>query len=120
VVFISRHHEKNRRDLLDVAEVLAAELITVPGHVRFEGLQVPNVFGGNMDNCDFGSGSIVYMPVQTTGGLLSIGDGDVQGEGEVCLSGVETSLKGEVQIVLHKNTLISRRTRHAVRAGFCL
>jgi acetamidase/formamidase len=67
----------------------------------------PNVFGGNMDNRDLGAGSIVYLPVQTPGALLSIGDGHaVQGEGEVCLSAVETSLKGEVQVVLHKNTPI--------------
>ena len=67
----------------------------------------PNVFGGNMDNRDLGAGSIVYLPVHTSGALLSIGDGHaVQGEGEVCLSAVETSLKGEVQVVLHKNVAI--------------
>ena len=37
------------------------------------------------------------------GALLSFGDGHaVQGYGEVCLSAVEASLKGEVQVVLHK------------------
>jgi acetamidase/formamidase len=67
----------------------------------------PNVFGGNMDNRDLGPGSTLYLPVHTPGALLSIGDGHAaQGEGEVCLSAVETSLKGEVQIVLHKNTPI--------------
>lgn len=67
----------------------------------------PNVFGGNMDNRDLGAGSTVYLPVQTSGALLSIGDGHAaQGEGEVCLSAVETSLRGEVQIVLHKNAPI--------------
>src|SRR5205085_8076193 len=44
----------------------------------------PNVFGGNMDNRDLGAGSTVYLPVQTSGALLSIGDGHaVQGYGEV-------------------------------------
>jgi acetamidase/formamidase len=63
----------------------------------------PDVFGGNLDNRDLGAGSTLYLPVQTKGGLVSIGDGHaVQGEGEVCLSAVETSLKGEVQIILHK------------------
>jgi acetamidase/formamidase len=63
----------------------------------------PDVFGGNLDNRDLGAGSTLYLPVQTKGGLLSIGDGHaVQGEGEVCLSAVEASLKGEVQIILHK------------------
>ena len=63
----------------------------------------PGVFGGNLDNKDLGSGSIVYLPVHAAGALLSIGDGHaVQGYGEVCLSAVETSLKGEIQVILHK------------------
>jgi len=63
----------------------------------------PNVFGGNLDNRDLGAGSTLYLPVHVPGALLSIGDGHaVQGHGEVCLSAVETSLKGEVQVVLHK------------------
>ena len=67
----------------------------------------PNVFGGNMDNRDLGAGSTVFLPVHVSGALLSIGDGHAaQGEGEVCLSAVETSLKGEIQVILHKDTPI--------------
>ena len=45
----------------------------------------------------------MYLPVHVPGALLSIGDGHaVQGHGEVSLSAVETSLKGEIQVVLHK------------------
>ena len=63
----------------------------------------PNVFGGNLDNRDLGAGSTLYLPVHVSGALLSIGDGHaVQGYGEVCLSAVETSLRGEIQVVLHK------------------
>ena len=63
----------------------------------------PNVFGGNFDNPDLGAGSTLYLPVHAAGGLLSIGDGHaVQGYGEVSGSAVETSLKGEIQVVLHK------------------
>ena len=63
----------------------------------------PNVFGGNLDNRDLGAGSTLYLPVHVRGGLLSVGDGHaVQGYGEVALSAVETSLKGEIQVVLHK------------------
>lgn len=64
----------------------------------------PDVFGGNMDNSDLGAGSTVFLPVQARAGLLSIGDGHAaQGHGEVCVSAVETSLRGEVQVILHKN-----------------
>ena len=67
----------------------------------------PNVFGGNLDNPDLGTGSTLYLPVHVPGALLSIGDGHaVQGRGEVCLSAVETSLKGEIQVILHKGQLL--------------
>ena len=63
----------------------------------------PNIFGGNLDNRDLGAGSTLFLPVHVAGALLSFGDGHAaQGHGEVCLSAVETSLRGEVQIVLHK------------------
>jgi acetamidase/formamidase len=56
-----------------------------------------------MDNHDLGQGSTLYLPVQVSGGLLSVSDGHaVQGGGEVGLSAVETSLKGEIQVILHK------------------
>ena len=64
----------------------------------------PDVFGGNMDNRDLGAGSTLYLPVFNDGALLSIGDGHAaQGYGEVSGSAVETSLKGEIQVILHKN-----------------
>ncbi len=67
----------------------------------------PNVHGGNIDCKDLGAGSTLYLPVHVPGGLLSIGDGHAaQGHGEVCVSAVETSLKGEVQVVLHKGQRI--------------
>ena len=57
-----------------------------------------------MDNRDLGPGSIVYLPVHNQGALLSIGDGHaVQGYGEISGSAVETSLKGEIQVFLHKD-----------------
>ena len=67
----------------------------------------PNVFGGNMDNHDLQPGTNLFLPVHASGALISIGDGHaLQGEGEVSLSAVETSLKGEIQVVVHKNTPI--------------
>jgi acetamidase/formamidase len=49
----------------------------------------------------------LFLPVHVSGALLSIGDGHaVQGHGEVCVSAVEASLKGEVQVLLHKGQRI--------------
>lgn len=64
----------------------------------------PNFFGGNMDNRDLGPGSILYLPVHNPGALLSVGDGHAaQGYGEISGSAVETSLRGEIQVFLHKD-----------------
>ena len=64
----------------------------------------PSTFGGNMDNRDLIGGTTLYLPIFNSGALLSIGDGHAaQGYGEVCLSAIETSLKGEIQVILHKN-----------------
>jgi acetamidase/formamidase len=64
---------------------------------------IPGVHGGNMDNHDLVAGTSVFLPVHTPGALLSIGDGHAaQGNGEVGQSAIETSLKGEIQVVLHK------------------
>jgi len=63
----------------------------------------PGVFGGNMDNHDLQPGTSLYLPVHTKDALISVGDGHaVQGDGEVGMSAVETSLQGEIQVVLHK------------------
>jgi len=68
----------------------------------------PNVFGGNMDNQDLLPGTSLYLPVHAPGALISIGDGHAaQGGGEVTGGAVETSLKGEVQVVLHKGMRIT-------------
>ena len=71
--------------------------------------QQPNVFGGNMDNPDLVAGTTLYLPVFVPGALLSIGDGHAaQGHGEVGGSAIETSLKGEVQVVLHKGQTLKQ------------
>jgi acetamidase/formamidase len=68
----------------------------------------PNVFGGNMDNHDLLPGTSLYLPVHAPGALISIGDGHAaQGSGEVTVSAIETSLKGEIQVVLHKGMNIT-------------
>ena len=62
-----------------------------------------------MDNRDLVAGTTLYLPVFVPGALLSIGDGHAaQGYGEVCLSAIETSLKGEIQVILHKNKALKQ------------
>jgi len=83
----------------------------------------PNINGGNMDNHDLGAGSTLYLPVHVPGALLSLSDGHaVQGDGEVALSAVETSLKGEIQVIVHKGQRIgwprAETPTHYMTMGF--
>lgn len=65
----------------------------------------PSYFGGNMDNPQLGVGSTVYFPVSAEGALFWAGDGHaVQGNGEVCITAVESSLTGTFEFTLHKDT----------------
>ncbi len=55
-------------------------------------LLVPTMAGGNMDIPQLVAGSTLHLPAQVEGGLLSAGDPHaVQGDGEVCGTGAETS-----------------------------
>jgi acetamidase/formamidase len=70
---------------------------------------IPRAFGGNMDNTNLRPGAKLHLPVFNPGGLLSIGDGHaMQGDGEVCLTALETALSGMVRITLEKATGIER------------
>jgi acetamidase/formamidase len=71
-------------------------------HGRLSSVQ-PRAFGGNMDNKELGTGTTIYFPVFRPGALFSVGDGHaLQGDGEVCLSAIETALRGSFRFVLHK------------------
>ncbi|HEY4370331.1 MAG TPA: acetamidase/formamidase family protein [Burkholderiales bacterium] len=65
---------------------------------------VPREFGGNMDNKELIAGATLYLPVFNRGALFSVGDGHgVQGDGEVCLSALETSLSGRLRLTVRKD-----------------
>lgn len=65
--------------------------------------------GGNLDLKELTAGSTLYLPVRVPGGMVSFGDGHaVQGDGEVSLTALETSLRGTVEIVLHKDRTLAR------------
>jgi acetamidase/formamidase len=64
----------------------------------------PRAFGGNMDNKELGVGATVYFPVFVKGALFSAGDGHaLQGDGEVCLTAIETALTGTFDFILRKD-----------------
>lgn len=64
----------------------------------------PRKFGGNMDNKDLVSGTTLYLPVFNEGALFSAGDGHaVQGDGEVCITALETALAGTFRLTVRKD-----------------
>lgn len=64
----------------------------------------PAYNGGNLDNKWLVAGTKVYFPVQVPGALFSVGDGHAaQGNGEVCVTALETNLTGEFRFTVRKN-----------------
>lgn len=69
----------------------------------------PRSNGGNIDCKEFVKGSRLFFPVYQEGALFSCGDGHgCQGDGEVCLTGLETALQGAFKFTVHKNFSLER------------
>jgi amidase len=67
----------------------------------------PGEFGGNMDVPDIKEGATVYLPIYHPGALFYFGDGHaLQGDGEVCGSGLETAMDVTFQFDLIKKKKI--------------
>ncbi|MBS1606479.1 MAG: acetamidase/formamidase family protein [Bacteroidetes bacterium] len=63
----------------------------------------PWINAGNLDNKDLVEGSSLFIPVFVKGALFEIGDGHAaQGNGEVDITAIETSLIGKLRFTVHK------------------
>jgi len=64
----------------------------------------PWIHGGNLDNKELVAGTTLYIPVHAAGALFEVGDGHAgQGNGEVDITALETSLIGTFQFVVRKD-----------------
>jgi len=104
---------------LDEKRMLAhfAEGIDIPLHPFFGSMGVappessgrlssapPWIQAGNLDNKDLVAGTTLYIPVHAKGALFEVGDGHAgQGDGEVDITALETSLVGTFQFIVHKD-----------------
>ena len=71
-----------------------------PGWGRISSI-APQSTGGNLDNKELVAGTTLYLPVHTEGGLFSCGDGHgCQGDGEVCVTAIETALRGTFEFIV--------------------
>jgi acetamidase/formamidase len=84
---------------------------------------IPRAHGGNIDNKELVPGSTLYLPVMVPGANFSCGDGHgAQGDGEVCLTAIETALQGTFSFHIRKDmplTLPRAETpTHLITMGF--
>jgi acetamidase/formamidase len=84
---------------------------------------VPAKWGGNLDIKVLKKGATLYLPVWTEDALFFAGDGHAaQGDGEVCLTAIETSLKGVFQLTIRRDmkleTPFAETPSHFVTIGF--
>jgi len=83
----------------------------------------PGIHGGNMDNKELVTGTTLYLPVHVRGALFEIGDGHAgQGNGEVDITALETSLTGTLQFIVRKDTKVTypraETPTHYISMGF--
>jgi acetamidase/formamidase len=64
----------------------------------------PGIHAGNLDNKELVAGTTLFIPVHVRGALFQVGDGHAaQGNGEVCITALETSLSGKLQFIVRKD-----------------
>lgn len=64
----------------------------------------PRAHGGNLDNKELVAGTTLYLPVHAEGALFSCGDGHgAQGDGEVCVTAIETALQGRFRLTVRRD-----------------
>ncbi|MGD0369001.1 MAG: acetamidase/formamidase family protein [Acidobacteriaceae bacterium] len=84
--------------VMGVAPALDGEFRTRP----------PGAFGGNMDVRELCAGARLYLPVLNPGALFSCGDGHAaQGDGEVCINGIECPLDVSLRFQVHRGRALS-------------
>jgi acetamidase/formamidase len=94
----------------DIAIPVAPFLGTMgvcPAGASEQAVMPPGPFGGNMDTRQLVRGTTLFLPVQVEGALFSCGDAHAaQGDGEVCVTGIESPMYAELRFTLHEDRTI--------------
>jgi acetamidase/formamidase len=78
-----------------------------PAGASAQPVMPPGIFGGNMDTRQLVRGATLYLPVQVDQALFSCGDAHgCQGDGEVCVTGLEAPMYATLRFTLHKGRSI--------------
>jgi acetamidase/formamidase len=94
--------ESNKRLEVPLSPMLGRVAVAPEGEQAWDGMW-PGNFGGNMDVSDVREGATVFLPIFHDGAYFYFGDGHaLQGDGEVCGSGLETTMEVTFQFELIK------------------
>jgi len=97
----------NKTIQVDLSPMLGRIAVAPAGEEAFGGLW-PGNFGGNLDVSDVKEGATVYLPIFHDGAYFYFGDGHaLQGDGEICGSGLETTMDVTLEFQLIKGKKIA-------------
>lgn len=96
-----------RDDIAIPIEPFFGTMGVCPTGAHEQAVAPPGTFGGNMDIRQLTRGSTLYLPVQVDGALFSCGDAHAaQGDGEVCITGIEAPMYAALRFTLQKGRRI--------------
>ena len=96
-----------REDIAIPLEPFFGTMGVCPAGASAQPVMPPGTFGGNMDTRQLVRGSTLYLPVQLEGALFSCGDAHgCQGDGEVCVTGLEAPMYATLRLTLEKGRSI--------------
>lgn len=99
--------DSKKRLEVPLSPMLGRVAVAPAGEEAWGGLW-PGNFGGNMDVSDVREGATVYLPVFHDGAYFYFGDGHaLQGDGEICGSGLETTMEVTFQFELIKGKKVA-------------
>lgn len=96
-----------REDIAIPIEPFFGTMGVCPAGAQAQAVMPPGRFGGNLDTRQLTRGTTLYLPVQERGALFSCGDAHAaQGDGEVCVTGIEAPMYAALRFTLHKGRRI--------------
>jgi acetamidase/formamidase len=98
-----------RDDIAIPLEPFLGTMGVCPAGANAQPVMPPGTFGGNMDTRQLVRGATLYLPVQVDQALFSCGDAHgAQGDGEVCVTGLEAPMFASLCFTLDKRRTIPR------------
>jgi acetamidase/formamidase len=96
-----------RDDIAIPLEPFFGTMGVCPAGASAQPVMPPGTFGGNMDTRQLVRGATLYLPVEVQGALFSCGDAHgAQGDGEVCVTGLEAPMFAALRFTLEKGRSI--------------